>query len=147
MKHADYMSLALEEAQKALEEGEIPVGCIIVKDGAVLSSGRNTSESAQTALGHAEINAIAEACSKLKSRRLSGCTLYVTLEPCMMCLGAILNARIDQVVFGASDSKSGICGQMPPPKWHGCNHSVELLAGISEEACQAILTKFFGAIR
>ena len=100
MEHEEYMRQALELARLAMAEGEVPVGCVIVRDGAVVGRGRNRRETAQTALGHAELEAIAQACRTLGGWRLAGCALYVTLEPCPMCAGAIVNARIPAVYYG-----------------------------------------------
>ena len=111
MEHEEYMRQALELARQAMAEGEVPVGCVIVRDGAVVGRGRNRRETAQTALGHAELEAIAQACRTLGGWRLAGCALYVTLEPCPMCAGAIVNARIPTVYYGAKDDKA----QPPPP--------------------------------
>lgn len=146
-QHSDYMALALHEAECAAAEGEAPVGCVIVKNGAVLATGRNTRESAHTALGHAEINAIQAACEVLHSWRLSGCTLYVTLEPCPMCMGAIISARIDCVVFGAYDAKAGCCGTLADFSRMGFNHSPEIIGGIKELSCAALLQRFFSKLR
>ena len=108
----EFMREALSLAAQAAAEGEIPVGCVIEKDGVIVGRGRNRREAEHTALGHAEIEAIAEACRTLGEWRLSGCRLFVTLEPCPMCAGAILNARISTVVFGAWDPKAGACGSV-----------------------------------
>ena len=107
MEREDWMRLALALAREAGEAGEVPVGCVIVKDGAVVGRGRNRREGERTALGHAEIEAIADACRTLGGWRLRDCTLYVTLEPCPMCAGAIVNARIPVVCYGARDDKAG----------------------------------------
>lgn len=147
LQHSDYMDLALMEAQGAAQAGEAPIGCLIVKDGEILARGRNTRETLHTALGHAEINAIREACAKTGSWRLSGCTLYVTLEPCPMCMGAIINARIDRVVFGAYDTKAGCCGTLADFTQMGFNHTPEVLGGIRELSCGALLQTFFAALR
>ena len=147
MQHSDYMALALEEAQAAGALGEIPVGCLIVQDDRILSKGRNTRETEKTALGHAEINAIHAACLEQHSWRLSGCSLYVTLEPCPMCMGAILNARIDRVVFGAYDPKAGCCGTLADFSRLGFNHAPEIIGGIRELACSALLQDFFSRLR
>ena len=112
MEHEEYMRQALELARQAMAEGEVPVGCVIVRDGAVVGRGRNRRETAQTALGHAELEAIAQACRTLGGWRLAGCALYVTLEPCPMCAGAIVNARIPAVYYGAKDDKAGCCGSV-----------------------------------
>ena len=101
--HEGWMSLAIREARLAAEAGEVPVGAVVVRDGAVIARGRNRREAEGTALGHAELEAIAAACREVGDWRLTGCTLYVTLEPCCMCAGACLNARLDRVVYGAAD--------------------------------------------
>ena len=106
------MRLALEQARLALDEGEAPVGAVIAKDGRVLCAARNTRETKNDPAGHAEINALREAAGVLGTWRLTGCTLYVTLEPCCMCAGAIMQARIDRVVFGAYDEQAGCCGSL-----------------------------------
>ena len=146
-QHSDYMALALHEAELAAANGEVPIGCVIVKDEAILSTGRNTRENAQTALGHAEINAIQAACEALHSWRLTGCTLYVTLEPCPMCMGAIINARIERVVFGAYDPKAGCCGTLADFCRMGFNHSPEIIGGIRELSCAALLQRLFSRLR
>ena len=107
-----YMDEALKLAEEAAAEGEVPVGCVIVRNGQIVGRGRNRRETAKTALGHAEIEAIRQACETLGGWRLWDCTLYVTLEPCPMCAGAIVNARIPRVVFGAEDAKCGACGSV-----------------------------------
>ena len=142
-----YKKAAIREAKKAWALGEVPIGCVIVKDEAILSTGRNTRENAQTALGHAEINAIQAACEALHSWRLTGCTLYVTLEPCPMCMGAIINARIERVVFGAYDPKAGCCGTLADFCRMGFNHSPEIIGGIRELSCAALLQRFFSRLR
>lgn len=147
MKHSDYMELALNEAKTALSLGEAPIGCVIVYGGEVIARGHNTRETEHTALGHAELSAIAEACRRLGSWRLSDCTLYVTMEPCPMCMGAILNARIDRVIFGAYDFKAGCCGSLADFNAMGFNHRTEVFGGIREEDCRALLTTFFGFLR
>ena len=112
MEHEFYMDRALALAKEAALDGEVPVGCVIVRDGVIVGEGRNRRETGRTALGHAEIEAIRQACENLGGWRLWDCTLYVTLEPCPMCAGAIINARIPTVVFGASDAKCGACGSV-----------------------------------
>ena len=151
-QHSEYMDLALEEARTALALGEAPVGCLIVyhsgkPDARILARAHNTRETCRTALGHAELNAISEACAALHSWRLEGCTLYVTLEPCPMCMGAILNARLDRLIFGAYDIKAGCAGTLTDFNRLGFNHRVEVLGGIRELACRSLLTDFFGALR
>jgi len=141
------MRLALEEARLALGEGEAPIGAVLVKDGAVVARGRNTRETRKTALGHAEINAIAAGCEALGGWRLEGCTLYVTLEPCPMCAGAILNARIDRVVFGAYDEKAGCMGSQMDLSKVGFGRPVRLRGGVLAEESAALLAEFFSSLR
>ncbi len=147
LQHSDYMDIALEQAQNALPHGDVPIGCIIVKDSNIVGRGYNTRERDKNALGHAELVAINDACKNLASWRLSGCTLYVTLEPCPMCMGAIINSRIDLVVFGALDSKAGCCGSVIDLNEQSFNHKVEILAGIRELKCQKTLRNFFQKLR
>ena len=112
MDDYDFMGEALKLAREAAQRGEVPVGCVIVKDGEIVGRGSNRREADKSALAHAELEAIREACARLGGWRLWQCTLYVTLEPCAMCAGAIINARIPRVVYGASDSKFGACGSV-----------------------------------
>ena len=142
-----FMLLALEEAQKAMAENEVPVGAVIVKDGEVIAKGRNRRENNKNALCHAEIEAIDNACKVLGGWRLGDCDLYVTLEPCPMCAGAIINARIRRVYFGAFDDKAGSFGSVEDFNRLGYNHKPEIYAGIMEDECQKILTEFFKNIR
>lgn len=144
---SSFMLEAIREAQTAASLGEIPVGCVIEYGGEIIARGHNTRETGHTALGHAEINAIAQACERRNSWRLSGCTLYVTLEPCPMCMGAILNARIDRVIFGAWDSKAGCCGSLVDLNRLGFNHRPEVMGGIREMACAGLLSDFFARCR
>ena len=133
-----YMRLALALAAEAAAEGEVPVGAVIVRDGAVVGTGRNRRETARSALAHAEIEAIADACRRLGGWRLFGSTLYVTLEPCPMCAGAIINARIDRVVYGARDSKAGSCGSVTDLFVLPYNHKPAAEGGLLEGECGAI---------
>ena len=142
-----YMDEALALAREAALDGEVPVGCVIVRDGQVVGRGRNRRETGKTALGHAEIEAIAEACKNLGGWRLWDCTLYVTLEPCPMCAGAIVNARIPRVVYGASDSKCGACGSVCDLFSMEFNHHPTVCAGIREEEASALLQVFFRSLR
>ena len=142
-----YMRLALELARQAAEEGEVPVGAVIVRDGEVIATGRNRRETARHALAHAEIEAIAGACARLGGWRLSGCDLYVTLEPCPMCSGAIINARLDRVVYGARDPKAGSCESVVRLFDLPYNHRPVLVTGVLEEECAAELTGFFQRLR
>jgi len=147
MDDRQYMEMALELARQAAAEGEVPVGCVIVRNGEVVGRGRNRRETAKTALGHAEIEAIGEACKNLGGWRLWECTLYVTLEPCPMCAGAILNARIPRVVYGASDEKCGACGSVCDLFSMAFNHHPKVEKGIEEEAAAALLMDFFQNLR
>ena len=147
MEDAVYMQQALELAKAAAAEKEVPVGCVIVCRGQVVGRGRNRRETGKTALGHAEIEAIAEACKTLGGWRLWECTLYVTLEPCPMCAGAIVNARIPRVVYGARDEKFGACGSVCNLFSMGFNHHPQVEAGIMEEECRQLLTDFFQNLR
>ena len=147
MEHRDYMARALELGRQAMEEGEVPVGCVIVKDGVVVGEGRNRRETARTALGHAEIEAIHQACATLGGWRLTGCTLYVTLEPCPMCAGAIVNARIPALYYGAKDDKAGCCGSVLNLFEERFNHHPRIYGGLLEEECVALLQSFFQNLR
>ena len=147
MEDRDYMLQALELAKEAAAEGEVPVGCVIVCKGQVVGRGRNRRETGKTALGHAEIEAIHQACQTLGGWRLWECTLYVTLEPCPMCAGAIVNARIPRVVYGASDDKAGSCGSVCDLFSMRYNHHPVVERGILEEECAALLQEFFAQLR
>ena len=147
MDHKDYMRRALELAAQAAAEGDVPVGCVIVRDGVVVGQGRNRRETEKTALGHAEIEAIAQACRTLGGWRLSGCRLYVTLEPCPMCAGAILNARIRRVWYGARDEAFGACGGVTNLFMEDFPNRPALVGGILGEDCRRVLTDFFAGLR
>ena len=142
-----YMTQALELAREAMAEGEVPVGCVIVKDGVVVGRGRNRRETCRTALGHAEIEAIAMACKTLGGWRLKDCALYVTLEPCPMCAGAIVNARIPVVCYGARDDKAGCCGSVLNLFEERFNHKPRVYGGVLEAECGKILQNFFKNLR
>jgi len=142
-----FMEQALALAKEAAAEGEVPVGCVIVRKGQIVGRGRNRRETAKTALGHAEIEAIADASRNLGGWRLWECTLYVTLEPCPMCAGAIINARIPRVVFGASDAKCGACGSVCDLFSMDFNHHPQVEKGIMEEDASALMTAFFQRLR
>lgn len=142
-----YMKAALKLAQKSALEGEVPVGCVIVCDGKIVGRGRNRRETKKTALSHAEIEAIGKACKKLGGWRLHRCDLYVTLEPCPMCAGAIINARIKTVYYGADDLKAGSCGSLINLFDVPYNHKPEIVRGVMKEECSAILTDFFRQLR
>lgn len=140
-----FMRLALRLAQEASAEGEVPIGAIVVKDGEVVASGRNRRETGKTALGHAELEAIGNACRVLGGWRLWQCELYVTLEPCPMCAGAIINARIPRVVFGASDPKAGSCGSVVNLFELPYNHKPEVVRGVLADESAALLSDFSGS--
>lgn len=141
------MDHALTLAFEAAEKGEVPVGAVIVKNGEIIAEGRNRREEKKNALSHAEIEAINTACKKLKSWRLDGCELYVTLEPCPMCTGAIINARIKTVIFGAYDSKAGSMDSVINLCDYPYNHKPEIYGGICEDECIAVMQRFFKGLR
>ena len=142
------MIMAYKQAEKAGEKDEVPIGAVIVKDGKVLSKGYNLVENTNKATAHAEIIAIEKACKKLKSWRLDGAEIYVTLEPCAMCAGAIANARIKKVYFGAYERKSGCAeSKYPVLSDNGLNHSAEYEGGIMEEECASLIKKYFSEKR
>ncbi len=141
------MQQALALAQQAADEWETPVGAVIVRNGEVIATGRNRREIGKNALYHAEIEAIDNACKKLGGWRLPGCTLYVTLEPCPMCTGAIINARIERVVFGASDKKAGSMGSVIDLTALPYNHKIVVERGVLQEECAQMLSSFFKALR
>ena len=142
-----FMKRALENAQKAAQQGDVPVGAVIVYKGEVIGEGYNKREKEKNALLHAEICAIDEACKKLSSWRLRGATMYVTLEPCPMCAGAIINSRIDRVVLGAYDEKAGCFGSVDNFSEKGFNHSLQITGGLMQEECGKILGEFFSKRR
>ena len=142
-----YMEQALILAQQAAQDGEVPVGCVIVRGDEIVGTGRNRRETDKTALGHAEIEAIGQACEKLGGWRLWECTMYVTLEPCPMCAGAIINARIPRVVCGARDDKCGACGSVCDLFSMDFNHHPHIEYGLMEEECTQILKDFFQELR
>lgn len=142
-----FMHAALDEAKKAADLGEVPVGAVIVKDGKIIARGHNLREQKQNVLSHAEIEAINSACTALGSWRLDGCELYVTLEPCPMCTGAIINSRIKTVIFGAFDKSMGSMESVINLCDYPYNHKVEIYAGICEDECQKILQEFFKKLR
>lgn len=142
-----YMDAALALAKEAKAEGEVPVGCVIVRDGQIVGRGRNRRETARNALAHAEIEAIGDACRNLGGWRLWDCTLYVTLEPCPMCAGAIINARIPRVVCGTKDAKAGSCGSVCDLFSMAYNHHPAICYGVREDECAALLTEFFADLR
>ena len=147
MQDQEFMDVALELAREAMADGEVPVGCVIVRDGQIVGRGRNRRETGKTALGHAEIEAIDDACRNLGGWRLWDCTLYVTLEPCPMCAGAIINARIPRVVCGARDAKCGACGSVCDLFSMDFNHHPAIVYGVREEESAALLQQFFADLR
>jgi tRNA(adenine34) deaminase len=148
MKQEEYMSLALALAREAYDHGEVPVGAVVVgPDGAVIGRGRNRRQETGDATAHAELEAIREACLALGDWRLSGCALYVTLEPCPMCAGAIINARVPVVVFGAREALSGSCGSVIDLFYERYGHRPQVWAGVLEADCAALLREFFQAKR
>ena len=142
-----FMKEALQLAREAFEDGEVPVGCVIVRGDEIVGRGRNRRERGKSALAHAEVEAISEACARLGGWRLWECTLYVTLEPCPMCAGAIINARIPRVVYGAGDKKCGACGGVCSLFDMAFNHHPKVEKGIREEEAAALLTEFFKNLR
>lgn len=146
--HEYWMKRAIAEARKAEIKGEVPIGCLIVRDGRVVARGHNLRESANDPAAHAELLAIRKAARKLASWRLLDCTLYVTLEPCTMCMGAIILARIPRVVFGCYDPKGGACGSLfDLSNDHRLNHAVELVPRVLEQECSGMLSTFFSELR
>lgn len=147
MTDREFMNLAIEQAKISASELEVPVGAVIVRNGEVVSVGRNRREIGKNALAHAEIEAIDLACKKLGGWRLWECEMYVTLEPCPMCTGAIINSRIRRLVFGASDYKAGSCGSVVNLFDLPYNHKPDVVVGFMQEECSAMLTEFFADLR
>ena len=145
--NSKFMKAAISLANKAGERGEVPVGAVIIKDGEIIASGFNRREEKQNALSHAEIEAINDACKVLESWRLDGCEMYVTLEPCPMCAGAIINARIKTLVFGAYDPKAGSIDSVVNLCDLPYNHKPEIYGGIMEDECLNIMRDFFKNLR
>lgn len=148
MDDIDYMNEAIKEAMKARELMEIPVGAVIVKDNEIIGRGHNKKETAKDATSHAEITAIREACQNIGAWRLLNCTMYVSLEPCAMCAGALVNARIARLVIGTRDEKTGACGTvLNIVQNESLNHQLELEFGVCEDECRSILQEFFKDLR
>ncbi len=147
MNHEEYMRRAMELARQAAGEGDVPVGCVIVKDGEIVGEGRNRREENGDATAHAELEAIRDACERLGSWRLHGCTLYVTLGPCPMCAGGIINSRIETVRYGAKDDKAGACGSVLNLFEERFNHKPRLYGGLLEGECAGQLQEFFEKLR
>ncbi len=142
-----WMQHALLFAAFAAQDDEVPIGAVVVKDYRIVGVGRNRREKQKNALAHAELEAIASACHTLDSWRLHGCTLYVTLEPCPMCMGAIINARLDRVVYGAKDKKAGCCGSLLDLNAYPFNHHPGVCAEVCKEECAGALSAFFKKLR
>ena len=143
-----FMREALKCARRAFAGGEAPIGAVVVKDGAVIARARNEREAKQDATLHAEMTAIRKACKKLGLWRLVGCEIYVTLEPCAMCAGAIVLARLDRVIYGAADPKAGACGTvLDVVGAPGLNHRPAVVSGVLKDECASLLTEFFTALR
>jgi tRNA(adenine34) deaminase len=142
-----FMKKALDLAKKSFDEGEVPIGAVVVYNNKIIASGRNKREKRNNALHHAEIEAIDKACKKLKSWRLVDCELYVTLEPCPMCAGAIINSRIEKLFIGAKDKKGGAVSSVVNLFDLPFNHKPIVESGILEEECSSILTTFFKILR
>ena len=143
-----YMKLALKEAKKAYNLGEVPIGCVIVYEGKIIGRGYNRRNTDKTTLSHAEITAIKKASKYIGDWRLEGCTLYVTLEPCQMCAGAIIQARMDRVVMGSMNPKAGCGGSLLNILESDLfNHQANVTRGVLDEECSALLTKFFKELR
>lgn len=148
MEDRDYMNLALDEARKAAELGEVPIGAVVVRDGVILAAAHNTRETKRDPAGHAEFTAIEQAARAVDAWRLSGCTVYVTLEPCIMCAGLMHQARIERCVFGAYDPKAGALGTLYRVNAdERLNHTYEAQGGVLEEECAQLLKDFFAERR
>ena len=147
MDHKDYMRRALALAAQAAEAGDVPVGCVIVRDGQIIGEGRNRREEHGDATAHAELEAIRDACKRTGSWRLHGCTMYVTLEPCPMCAGGIINSRVDEVRYGAREDKMGCCGSVLNLFEERFNHKPRIYPGLLEEECEGVLQDFFQGLR
>jgi tRNA(adenine34) deaminase len=148
MDDRDYMRLAIAEAERAGALGEVPIGAVVVRDGEVVGRGHNRREIDGDPLAHAEVLAMRQAAAATEGWRLVGCTLYATLEPCAMCAGALVNARVERLVYGAADPKGGFCGTLGDlvrdPR---LNHRLEVVAGVLADECAALLTGFFAELR
>ena len=147
MNHEYFMAEALNLAREAIAGGDVPVGCVIVRDGAIVGRGRNRREAGSDATAHAEVEAIREACARLGSWRLHRCTLYVTLEPCPMCAGAIINARVEAVRYGVKDPKAGCCGSVLNLFEERFNHRPRIYQGPLAGECETLLQDFFQRLR
>jgi tRNA(adenine34) deaminase len=148
LEHEQHMRSALDLARRAMEAGEVPVGCVIINDqGEIIGRGMNRREGERNATAHAEIEAINEACRALSDWRLGGCAMYVTLEPCPMCAGAIINARIPKLFYGAKEDFSGSCGSVINLFMERFGHSPQIVGGILKKECAGLMTEFFTKLR
>lgn len=148
MNHEPFMTAALREAEKAYRKKEAPVGAVAVKDGKIVARAHNMRESRNDPLGHAEIYLLSKLSKKLKGWRMAGVTVYVTLEPCLMCMGALLQARVPRLVFGAMDPKAGACGSLYDLSQDArMNHRIEVVSGVLSDECSNILRRFFSGLR
>ena len=145
--HTYYMEKALELAREAFKLGEVPVGAVVVRDGEIIGEGYNLREREGSVIAHAEVIAIEQACKRLGTWRLSGCTLYVTMEPCPMCAGALVNSRIDRVVYGCKDAAAGCLGSVIDFNSYPFNHSFETVSGICAKESLELLREFFESRR
>lgn len=146
-RYEEYMREALLEAGKTAKSQDVPIGAVIVRDGEIIATGHNEREALGDSTAHAEIQAIRDACEKLGGWHLDSCELYVTLEPCPMCMGAIVNSRIKRVVFGAKDAKAGACGSVFNFNDYPLNHKPEIVSGVMEEEGRRLLSDFFSERR
>lgn len=142
-QYEEYIKAAIEVSHGTKESDDVPIGAVIVKDGEIIAAGYNKREATGDATAHAEIVAIREACEKLGGWHLDGCEIYVTLEPCPMCMGAIVNSRIKKVVFGAKDAKAGACGSVFNFNSYPLNHKPEIVSGVMENESRELLSEFF----
>jgi len=147
VNHEAYMRRAFELAAEAAKTGDVPVGCVIVRDGEIIGEGRNRREETGDATAHAEMEAIRMACEKTGSWRLHGCALYVTLEPCPMCAGGIINSRVERIHYAAREEKSGCCGSVLNLFEEGFNHRPRIYRGPLEDECEQQLREFFQELR
>lgn len=147
MNERDFMSEAIRQAECAAAEGEVPVGAVIVKNGEIIAAGRNMREKKQSVLSHAEIEAIRQAEKELGTAYLNDCEMYVTLEPCAMCAGAIINARLKRLVYGAYDHRAGAFGSLVDLSRYGFDNMPEIQCGFMEEKATSLMTNFFREIR
>ena len=146
--HERFMRMALREAEKAAAQGEVPVGAVVVYDGQVIGKAHNQRETLRDPTAHAEIIALTQAAAALNAWRLTGATMYVTLEPCPMCAGALVNARVDALVYGTTDPKAGACGTLyDVPQDERLNHRLDVTAGVLAEECAGVLQRFFAVRR